>query len=165
MQYRQLGRTGITVSEVGFGAWGIGGAMWQGGDDDAALAALAAALDAGCTFIDTALAYGNGHSERLIAKALAGRTGQVAVASKIPPKNQLWPARPGVRLADVFPADYVERCANVSAENLGRAVDLGYRDAMWIRKDADLESIRKDRRFKALMQRLMTSQDAAHRSA
>ena len=47
---------------------------------------------------------------------------------------------------------------------LVRAVDLGYRDAMWIRKDADLESIRKDRRFKALMQLLLISQNDAHRS-
>ena len=124
MQYRQLGRTGITVSEVGFGAWGIGGAMWQGGDDDAALAALAAALDAGCTFIDTALAYGNGHSERLIAKALAGRTEQVAVASKIPPKNQVWPAKPGTPLSAAFPADWVRKCAERSAKNLRRPLDL-----------------------------------------
>ena len=96
MRYRQLGRTGITVSEIGFGAWGIGGAMWQGSDDERSLSALSAALDAGCTFIDTALAYGNGHSERLIARVLATRTEPVAVASKIPPKNQIWPARPGV---------------------------------------------------------------------
>lgn len=124
MKYRQLGRTGISVSEIGFGAWGIGGAMWQGSDDDRSLTALAAALDAGCTFIDSALAYGDGHSERLVGQVVRGRAGRVAVASKIPPKNKLWPARPGVRLADAFPADYVERCANVSAENLGRALDL-----------------------------------------
>lgn len=124
MKYRQLGRTGITVSEIGFGAWGIGGAMWQGGDDDTSVAALAAALDAGCTFIDSALAYGDGHSERLVGGIVRGRAERLAVASKIPPKNRLWPARPGVPLADAFPADYVERCANVSAENLGRAVDV-----------------------------------------
>jgi len=124
MHFRRLGRTGITVSEIGFGAWGIGGAMWQGGDDDAALATLAAALDAGCTFIDTALAYGNGHSERLIAKALAGRKEQVAIASKIPPKNQVWPAKPGTPLTAAFPPDWVRKCAERSATNLGRPVDL-----------------------------------------
>lgn len=124
MKYRQLGRTGITVSEIGFGAWGIGGAMWQGGDDDTSLATLATALDAGCTFIDSALAYGDGHSERLVGRIAKGRAESVAVASKIPPKNRLWPARSGVPLADVFPAEYVERCANLTAENLGRAVDL-----------------------------------------
>lgn len=124
MRYRQLGRTGITVSEIGFGAWGIGGAMWQGSDNEHSLAALAAALDAGCTFIDTALAYGDGHSEQLVAKVLAARTGPVAVASKIPPKNMIWPALPGVTLADAFPVDYVQRCAERSAENLGRPIDL-----------------------------------------
>ena len=124
MQFRQLGRTGITVSEIGFGAWGIGGAMWQGSDDDDALIALAAALDAGCTFIDTALAYGNGHSEQLIAKALAGRKEAVTVASKIPPKNQVWPAKPGTPLAAAFPADWVRTCAERSASYLGRPVDL-----------------------------------------
>jgi aryl-alcohol dehydrogenase-like predicted oxidoreductase len=124
MKYRQLGRTGISVSEIGFGAWGIGGAMWQGGNDDTSLAALAAALDAGCTFIDSALAYGDGHSERLVGQMVRGRAEEVAVASKIPPKNNLWPAPPGVRLADVFPAEHVERCAHVSAENLGRALDV-----------------------------------------
>ena len=124
MRYRQLGRTGITVSEIGFGAWGIGGAMWQGSDDERSLAALAAALDAGCTFIDTALVYGDGHSEQLVAKALAARTGPVAVATKIPPKSMIWPALPGVTLADAFPVDHVLRCAERSAENLGRPIDL-----------------------------------------
>jgi aryl-alcohol dehydrogenase-like predicted oxidoreductase len=124
MRFRQLGRTGIRVSEVGYGAWGIGGAMWQGGDDEVAQAALAAALDAGCTFIDTALAYGDGHSERLIAGVLAGRRETVAVASKVPPKNQVWPAKPGTPLSAAFPAAWVERCAERSAEYLGRPVDL-----------------------------------------
>jgi aryl-alcohol dehydrogenase-like predicted oxidoreductase len=124
MHYRQLGRTGIRVSEVGFGAWGIGGAMWQGSKDDAALAALGAALDAGCTFIDTALAYGNGHSERLIAKALAGRKEEVAIASKVAPKNQVWPAKPGTPLTAAFPADWVKKSAERSAEYLGRTVDV-----------------------------------------
>jgi aryl-alcohol dehydrogenase-like predicted oxidoreductase len=124
MRFRQLGRTGMTVSEIGFGAWGIGGAMWQGGDDAAAITAVTAALDAGCTFLDTALAYGNGHSERLIAKALAGRKEAVVVASKIPPKNQVWPAKPGTPLAAAFPADWVKTCAERSAANIGRPVDL-----------------------------------------
>jgi aryl-alcohol dehydrogenase-like predicted oxidoreductase len=124
MQFRQLGRTGITVSEIGFGAWGIGGAMWQGGDDDTAITAVRAALDGGCTFLDTALAYGNGHSEKLIAKALAGRKEAVVVASKIPPKNQVWPAKPGTPLTAAFPADWVKQCAERSAADLGRPVDL-----------------------------------------
>lgn len=124
MLYRQLGRTGLTVSEIGFGAWGIGGGLWQGSDDAASLEALHAALDAGLTFIDTALAYGDGHSERLIARALEARRESVVVATKVPPKNHLWPAAHGVPLAQVFPAEYVRRCAETSAGNLGRPVDV-----------------------------------------
>jgi aryl-alcohol dehydrogenase-like predicted oxidoreductase len=124
MLYRQLGRTGLIVSEIGFGAWGIGGGLWQGSDDAASLEALHAALDAGCTFIDTALAYGDGHSERLIARALGGRREAMVVATKVPPKDRVWPALRGVPLARVFPAQYVRRCAATSAANLGRAVDL-----------------------------------------
>ena len=124
MLTRPLGRTGLTVSEIGFGAWGIGGAMWQGSEDDASIAAIAAALEVGCIFVDTALAYGNGHSERLIRRALEGRGEPVSIASKIPPKNQVWPAKPGTPLAAAFPAEWVKRCASRSAEYLGRPVDL-----------------------------------------
>ncbi len=124
MKLRRLGRTGCTVSEIGFGAWGIGGAMWQGGDDDAALAALAAAFDLGVDFVDTALAYGDGHSETLVGRAVAARREAILVASKIPPQDRVWPAKPGTRLASVFSADYVKRCAETSARNLGRPVDI-----------------------------------------
>jgi len=124
MEQRVLGRTGFQVSAVGFGAWGIGGAMWQGSHDARSIAALHAALEAGCTFIDTALAYGDGHSERLIARALAGTSSPITIASKVPPLNREWPARRGIPLTQVFPADHVRRCAEQSAHNLGRAVDL-----------------------------------------
>ena len=86
MQYRQLGKTGIEVSEVGFGAWGIGGG-WGERDDKAALAALERALELGVNFIDTALAYGEGHSEKLIGEAVRGSGKEVVVATKVPPKD------------------------------------------------------------------------------
>ncbi len=124
MEIRQLGRTGYTVSEIGFGAWGIGGAMWQGGDDAASLAALDAAFDLGVTFVDTALAYGDGHSERLVARALARRREPIVVATKLPPANRVWPAPPGTSLAAAFPAAHVTRCAEISAANIGRPIDL-----------------------------------------
>lgn len=124
MHYRNLGKTGYRVSEIGFGAWGIGGSMWQGSDDDMSLAALAAALDAGLDFIDTALAYGDGHSEKLVARALRGWPGRVVVATKTPPKNYQWPAQRGVPLRKVFPASYVQTCAERSARNLARPIDL-----------------------------------------
>ncbi len=124
MRMRTLGRTGCTVSEIGFGAWGIGGAMWRGGDDDDALAALAAAFDLGVNFVDTAFAYGDGHSEKLVGKAVAARRETIVVASKVPPLDRVWPAQPAVPLAKVFPADYVKRSAETSAANLGRPVDI-----------------------------------------
>jgi len=138
MRYRKLGRTGYTVSEIGFGAWGIGGAMWRGGDDAAALAALRDAYDLGVTFVDTALAYGDGHSERLVARSLAGRGEPAVVATKLPPANRIWPAPPGTALAAAFPAAHVTRSAETSAANFGRAIDLlqfhVWRDE-WLRED------------------------------
>ncbi|HXY67798.1 MAG TPA: aldo/keto reductase [Gemmatimonadales bacterium] len=126
------------MSEIGFGAWGIGGAMWQGGDDGAALAALGAAYDLGVTFVDTALAYGDGHSERLVARSLASRAEPVVVATKLPPANRIWPAPPGTALAAAFPAGHVTRSAETSAANLGRPIDLlqfhVWRDE-WLRED------------------------------
>lgn len=75
MQHRIFGKTGLSLGEVGFGAWAIGG-TWGATDDKESKAALHAALDAGTTFIDTADVYGDGHSERLIAEVLKDRKGQ-----------------------------------------------------------------------------------------
>ncbi len=125
MQYRTLGKTGIRVSEIGYGAWGIGGELWQGADDAESMRALHAAADAGLNFIDTALAYGNGHSERLVGTFLRERKERIAVATKIPPKNRRWPARPGSKLADVFPPDYIVERTEESLKNLRvEAIDL-----------------------------------------
>ena len=74
MHSRPFGRTGRDVSEIGFGAWAIG-ASWGKVDDDESMAALNAALDAGVTFIDTADVYGDGRSERLVARVLKERRG------------------------------------------------------------------------------------------
>jgi len=115
MKTRRLGRTGIDVSEIGFGAWGLGGTMWRGVSDDDALAAVRAAVGAGVTFIDTALAYGDGHSERLIAKAGTN----AVVATKIPPRDHTWPASASSRIADVFPVSHVRACTETSMRNLG----------------------------------------------
>jgi aryl-alcohol dehydrogenase-like predicted oxidoreductase len=73
VNYRKLGRTGLEVSEVGYGAWGIGKSQWMGAEDDESLRALNRAIDLGLTFIDTALGYGEGHSERLVGQTV--RTG------------------------------------------------------------------------------------------
>jgi aryl-alcohol dehydrogenase-like predicted oxidoreductase len=125
MRYRKLGRTGIEVSEIGYGAWGIGGAQWGGADDDESLQALHRAIDLGLNFIDTALAYGEGRSERLVGQVVREREETVHVATKVPPRNRIWPAEEGARLEDVFPPGYVRDCAEQSLGNLGmETVDL-----------------------------------------
>ena len=65
MNYRILGKTGLTISEVGYGAWGIGKSAWIGASDAESVKALHRSIDLGLNFIDTALAYGEGHSERV----------------------------------------------------------------------------------------------------
>ncbi|MGI9048814.1 MAG: aldo/keto reductase [Rubrobacteraceae bacterium] len=119
MNYRQLGRTGIEVSEIGYGAWGIGKDAWLGAEDDESVKALNRAIDLGLTFIDTALAYGDGHSERLVGQVLKERNETIHVATKIPPKNRIWPAPEGLDPEEVFPGDYVRECTEKSLENLG----------------------------------------------
>ena len=125
MNYRRLGRTGIEVSEIGYGAWGIGGAQWGGADDDESVQALHRAIDLGVNFIDSALAYGEGRSERLVGQVVRERSETVHVATKVPPKNGIWPAQEGVPIEEVFPAGYVRECAEQSLRNLGTdSVDL-----------------------------------------
>jgi len=82
MEYRALGRTGMSVSAISFGAWAIGGS-WGAGDDEQAMQALHAAVDAGVNFIDTADVYGDGRSERLVARLRRERPGEtIHVATK-----------------------------------------------------------------------------------
>jgi aryl-alcohol dehydrogenase-like predicted oxidoreductase len=114
---RPLGRTGLQVSEIGYGAWGIGQSMWLGADDDESVRALNRAADLGVTLFDTALAYGDGHSEQLVG-ALA-RERDIVVATKIPPKNMRWPAPDGIDPDEAFPADYVIESTERSLRNLG----------------------------------------------
>ncbi len=81
MKYRPLGRTGWNVSEISFGAWAIGGA-WGEVSDDESLRALHAAVDAGVNFIDTADVYGDGRSERLVARLRKERKEEIVIATK-----------------------------------------------------------------------------------
>ena len=119
MNYRKLGRTNWEVSEIGYGAWGIGGTQWLGGTDDESVRAVRRALELGLNFIDTALAYGDGHSERLVGQIVRESGRKVTIATKAPPKNRVWPAQPGVGIEEVFPYDYIVEATEQSLRNLG----------------------------------------------
>src|SRR6476659_9635465 len=82
MNYREFGRTGWKVSEMGFGAWAIGGDAWGQTDDSEALAALRRAIELGVNFIDTADVYGDGHSEELIAQVRKEAGREIYIATK-----------------------------------------------------------------------------------
>lgn len=82
MRTRPLGQSGIEATVVAFGAWAIGGWMWGGTDEDAAVAGVRAAIDEGITLIDSAAIYGFGLSEELVGKAIAGRRDEVVIATK-----------------------------------------------------------------------------------
>ena len=118
MEYRRLGRTGVMVSEIGFGGWGIGKGWWGETDDDLSVRSLVRALELGVTFIDTAYAYGNGHSERLIAKAFRQAGRRVCVATKVPLKSAEWPPKAGVTARRAFPAGWIIKHTELSLGNL-----------------------------------------------
>ncbi len=121
MKNRTLGTTGYEVSEIGFGGWGLGGAMWLGVDDREGRDALRQAVDEGVTFFDTALAYGDGHSERLMGQVLRDeiRDGRAIVATKIPPLNLVWPGDGKTSLAENFPVRHLSASTEQSLTNLG----------------------------------------------
>lgn len=120
MKYRTFGKLGWQISEIGFGAWAIGGAGWGKQDDNESIRALHQALDLGCNFIDTAQAYGDGHSEKIIGKVLKERQGgRVYVATKIPPVAPgNWPPSPYDRIEERYPEHYLRKQVEVSLKNL-----------------------------------------------
>jgi aryl-alcohol dehydrogenase-like predicted oxidoreductase len=119
LPHRPLGKTGLEVSALGYGAWGIGGTGWVGADDDESLRALRRAIELGVDLVDTALGYGDGHSETLVGEAVRAAAETVAVATKVPPQNRQWPARAGVHADEAFPAEWVVSCTERSLRNLG----------------------------------------------
>jgi aryl-alcohol dehydrogenase-like predicted oxidoreductase len=117
MQYRSFGRMGWSVSEIGYGMWGMGG--WTGSNDEESLAALGRAIVLGCTFFDTAWAYGLGKSEQLLAEARRRYPhAPMRIATKIPPKNMRWPARDDDPAGDAYPADHIREYTEKSLRNL-----------------------------------------------
>jgi aryl-alcohol dehydrogenase-like predicted oxidoreductase len=124
MNYRRFGRTDWKVSEVGYGMWGMAG--WTGSNDNESLQSLQKAVDLGCNFFDTAYGYGEGHSENLLGQLVrANQDKQLYTATKIPPKNRMWPSRREFMLEDCYPPDHIEEYITLSLENLGLSqVDL-----------------------------------------
>ena len=120
---RTLGRSGIEVSAIGMGCWAIGGPNWRDGnpvgwgqvDDDESIRAIHAAMDMGVTLFDTADVYGSGHSERVLAKALAGRRDEVVLASKVGyTYEEATRQAPG----ECAEPDYIRRSCDASLERL-----------------------------------------------
>jgi aryl-alcohol dehydrogenase-like predicted oxidoreductase len=120
MRYRPLGRSGLQVSEIGYGAWGIGESAWIGATEEESLRALHRALDLGVNLIDTARGYGE--SERIVGRAVrerAGRDGEVLVATKVPPLNGVWPAPGGLDPAETFPGSHIRESLRTSLRASG----------------------------------------------
>ena len=124
MKYRRFGRTDWQISEIGYGMWGMAG--WTGSEDSESLNSLQRSIDLGCNFFDTAWAYGEGRSEALLGQMVRANPGKrLFTATKIPPKNFMWPSRRGYTMQECFPPDHIEAYLNKSLENLGlEQVDL-----------------------------------------
>jgi len=97
MTSKRLGSSGIACESVGLGTWAMGGWMWGGSDDAAAIDAIRASLDAGVSLIDTAPAYGLGHAETLVGQALAGRRSDAVIATKC---GLVWHTKQGTHFFD-----------------------------------------------------------------
>jgi len=124
MRTRMFPRTGWALSEIGYGLWGMGG--WAGSDDRESARALDAAAAQACNFFDTAWAYGEGKSGRLLGDLVTRHPDRrLSVATKIPPKNRQWPGKSSARADEVFPYDHIVEYAAKSLENLRRpSIDL-----------------------------------------
>jgi aryl-alcohol dehydrogenase-like predicted oxidoreductase len=124
MRYRSFGRTGWQVSEIGYGMWGLAG--WTGSNDEQTRESLQLAVDLGCNFFDTALAYGDGKSEQILGQLVrANIDKRLFLATKVPPKNRKWPSRREFPLEEVFPSDYLKEMLDTSLANLGMgSIDL-----------------------------------------
>lgn len=120
MQKVKFAKSNEEVSRLGFGCWGIGKSMWIGAEDNESKQALHLAIENGINFFDTALVYGNGHSEKLVGEVERESGQKLFVATKVPSKLMEWPAKDTSALADSFPEDYLIQKTEESLRNLGR---------------------------------------------
>ena len=146
---RRFGRLGWSVSEIGFGMWGMG--SWPGSVDARSMEALQLGVELGCTFFDTAWGYGEGRSERLLGELVRANPDRgLRTATKIPPMNRQWPSKRGFSLDDCFPPDHIRDYVSRSLENAGLESfdlmqfhvweDAWVRDDRWVRVMDDLRS-------------------------
>jgi aryl-alcohol dehydrogenase-like predicted oxidoreductase len=147
MKYRTFGRLGWKVSDVGFGAWAIGGS-WGTQKDEDSVAALRRSLELGCNFIDTAQVYGDGRSERVIAGVLKEHKGpRIYVATKIPPAPGAWPPSPYDSIEERYPEKYLRERLERSLRDLQTdcldVVQLHTWTRAWNRRPAAMETLRK----------------------
>ena len=149
MNYRRFGRIDWEVSDVGYGMWGMG--SWSNSNDNESLGSLQSSVELGCTFFDTAYAYGEGRSENLLGQIVRSNPSKrLHTATKVPPKNLQWPAAPDSTLMESYPPDHVEEFVHRSLENAGlQQFDLvqlhtwnddWMRDDRWFYKLDDLRS-------------------------
>jgi aryl-alcohol dehydrogenase-like predicted oxidoreductase len=118
MKTRTFGRLGWPVGEIGYGMWGMGG--WTGSDDAESNASMDRAVELGCNFFDSALAYGTGRSDRLLGELVRRHPDRrIYTATKIPPLDGQWPSRRGSAIENVFPADHIERSVHRSLQSSG----------------------------------------------
>ncbi|CAM4204055.1 aldo/keto reductase [Zobellia nedashkovskayae] len=124
MIYRRFGRTGWQVSEVGYGMWGMAG--WTESDDKQSAKSLDLAVENGVNFFDTAWGYGEGHSEELLGELIRRHPKtKLYAASKIPPKNFNWPAKPEYKFEDSYPTNHIIEYTEKTLTNLGmERIDL-----------------------------------------
>ena len=156
MKYRRFGRTGWMASEIGYGMWGMGG--WSGSDDAESLQSLQRSVELGCNFFDTAWAYGDGRSERLLGKLLRQNPGvTLYTATKIPPRNFKWPSRREFTLDESFPPDHIQAYIHRSLKNVGvECLDLiqfhtwedsWLEDDRWVKK---MDELRRQGKIRAV---------------
>jgi aryl-alcohol dehydrogenase-like predicted oxidoreductase len=120
MIYKSFAHSDEKVSLLGYGAWGIGKTMWIGAEDGESKRSLHRAIESGVTLFDSALVYGNGHSEKLLGEVEKKSGKKLFITSKIPSKKFEWPARDSSTLTESFPAEHIISSTEKSLRNLKR---------------------------------------------
>lgn len=147
MRYRAFGKSGWRVSEIGFGAWALGGSWWSRQDEGESVRALHRAADLGIDFIDTAAVYGEGRSERIIGRFLKERRETIRVATKTPLDGGVWPPSPYERPEVQYGERYLRENVEQRLRNLGTdcldLLQLHTWTRAWNRHPAPFETLRR----------------------